>query len=113
VKRTIWIADAHRITAKGFTGRAGTTKHASAIERIDCIKIDAEGSDFEIIKGARSTIEKFRPVIMLETDNLARFAGSKSDVISFLERLGYFTSEFKFDHSIDLLCMPTEKAAGI
>jgi hypothetical protein len=50
---------------------------------------------------------------MLETDNLARFAGSKSDVISFLERLGYFTSEFKFDHSIDLLCMPTEKAAGI
>ena len=44
-----------------------------AVERIDCIKIDAEGSDFEIIKGARSTIEKFRPIIMLETDNLARF----------------------------------------
>jgi FkbM family methyltransferase len=84
-----------------------------AIERIDCIKIDAEGSDFEIIKGARSTIEKFRPVIMLETDNLARFAGSKSDVISLFERLGYFTSEFKCDHSIDLLCMPTEKAAEI
>ena len=33
-----------------------------AVERIDCIKIDAEGSDFEIIQGARSTIEKFRPI---------------------------------------------------
>jgi FkbM family methyltransferase len=84
-----------------------------AIERIDCIKIDAEGSDFEIIKGARSTIEKFRPVIMLETDNLARFGGSKSDVISFLERQDYSISAFKCDHSSDLLCMPAEKAAGI
>jgi FkbM family methyltransferase len=84
-----------------------------AVKRIDCIKIDAEGSDFEIIKGARSTIEKFRPVIMLETDNLGRFGGSKSNVISFFERLDYSLSELKCDHSIDLLCIPVEKAAGI
>lgn len=84
-----------------------------AIQRIDCIKIDAEGSDFEIIKGARNTIEKFRPVIMLETDNLGRFGGSKSDVISFLNRVGYSSSEFKCEHSTDLLCMPKERNGGI
>jgi len=82
-----------------------------AIERIDCIKIDAEGSDFEIIKGARNTIEKFRPVIMLEADHLARFSGSKSDVKSFFNRVGYSNSEFKCEHSIDLLYIPTEKQA--
>ena len=46
---------------------------------------------------------------MLETDNLARFGGSKSHVIRFFERLDYSISEFKCDHSIDLLCIPVEK----
>lgn len=31
------------------------------LERVDFIKIDTEGSEMEIIKGARETIEKFRP----------------------------------------------------
>lgn len=37
------------------------------LERVDYIKIDAEGSEEEIIKGAKKTIDKYRPIIQAET----------------------------------------------
>ena len=35
-------------------------------ERIDLIKIDAEGSEYDILLGARETIKKYKPKILLE-----------------------------------------------
>ena len=35
------------------------------VERVDFIKIDSEGSEAEILKGAKSTIERFHPVIAM------------------------------------------------
>jgi hypothetical protein len=37
------------------------------IEAFDFIKIDAEGAETAIIRGASETIKKFRPIIQLET----------------------------------------------
>ena len=36
------------------------------VERIDYIKIDAEGGEIDIIKGAKSTLKKFKPVLSVE-----------------------------------------------
>jgi FkbM family methyltransferase len=76
------------------------------ISVVDCIKIDAEGSDFEVIRGARRTIERCRPAVILETDHLGRFGSSKLDVSRFFESIDYSISEIKCDHSSDLLCLP-------
>jgi FkbM family methyltransferase len=36
------------------------------LERLDYLKIDAEGAEEQIMAGARATIEKFRPIIQME-----------------------------------------------
>tara|TARA_R110000824_G_scaffold219941_1_gene406936 strand:+ start:922 stop:1605 length:684 start_codon:yes stop_codon:yes gene_type:complete len=35
-------------------------------EKIDLIKIDVEGFEFEVLCGAKETIEKYRPIIIIE-----------------------------------------------
>lgn len=36
------------------------------IDKVDLIKIDAEGMEFDVLNGLQKTIERFRPVIFLE-----------------------------------------------
>ena len=62
-----------------------TTIDELLLDDISFIKIDAEGSEFSILKGGRKTIAKFRPYILLEIwedDN-------KDNIISFLEEMDY------------------------
>lgn len=36
------------------------------LNRLDYIKIDVEGAEYEVIKGAKNIIEKYRPIIQME-----------------------------------------------
>jgi FkbM family methyltransferase len=36
------------------------------LERLDFIKLDCEGADIEILSGARQTLQRFRPTVVLE-----------------------------------------------
>lgn len=55
------------------------------------LKIDAEGAEFLVLKGALKTLEKFKPVILAElSDPLLKAKGSSAaDVMQMLESLGY------------------------
>ena len=76
------------------------------LDRLDVVKIDVEGADFEVIKGACQTIKRFRPVIWLETHHLSRFGAAPSDVVEYLEPLGYTCTEQENERSMDMLCVP-------
>lgn len=76
------------------------------LARVDFIKIDAEGSDFEVLKGSSRTIEKFRPKIFIEVNHLSRFGGSISDVRRFFEDCRYEVTDVKGNYSLDLLGTP-------
>ena len=39
------------------------------IERVDFIKIDTEGAEKKIIKGAKNTIKKFKPRMVIAADH--------------------------------------------
>ena len=60
--------------------------------QIDFIKIDVEGSEYDVLTGAIKTIEKFKPVILYECSNIIRnLLKSENTKQSFnlLQKLGY------------------------
>jgi FkbM family methyltransferase len=52
------------------------------IEKVDLIKIDTDGYEFEILKGAKNILEKDKPVLIIETNNDQR-------IINFCKDLNY------------------------
>lgn len=63
----------------------------SAIPRADFIKIDVEGFELQVLRGARQTLEKFRPRLFIEVDdtNLQAQGDSAQELICELEGHGY------------------------
>jgi FkbM family methyltransferase len=60
-------------------------------KRIDLIKIDTEGSEYDIIKGGFETIKKYRPKILLEynPNNIEQCGNSLEQLNSLIEDLNY------------------------
>jgi hypothetical protein len=63
----------------------------AALERVSVIKIDAEGSELAILKGAMDTLRRFSPALLLECEDrhLSRYGVSVSDVVRLLTSCGY------------------------
>jgi len=61
------------------------------LDRLDFIKIDAEGAELSILRGGRKALTDFRPVILAEVreDLNQRFGVSNKDVLGYLKSLGY------------------------
>ncbi len=62
-----------------------------SIEKVDLIKLDIEGSELLALKGARDTIEKFRPAIILGLNKEAFIANGYNveDLKKLLQELRY------------------------
>jgi FkbM family methyltransferase len=83
---------------------------AEAISRVDLILIDAEGADFEILKGAPAVLARFRPVVMAEVNHLEAFGGTEEAMRAFMTRLGYSARPLQSEFSRDLVFVPLERA---
>ena len=61
------------------------------IKSIDFIKIDVEGFEGALLRGASRSIKKFKPIVLIEIsqENLDRFKEDADDIIKFLEKIGY------------------------
>ena len=61
------------------------------LERVDLIKIDVEGFELHVLRGAAKTIERFRPKLFVEIDPayLAEFGSSVDGVEEFLSSFDY------------------------
>lgn len=59
-----------------------------ALADVTAIKLDAEGAEYEILRGARETLLRCRPVLTLEVEERHR-AGSTYAVPAYLDALGY------------------------
>ncbi|WP_203073567.1 FkbM family methyltransferase [Falsiroseomonas ponticola] len=84
--------------AKDYAGFGSVTveRHAVEVVTIDSlglhdlahVKVDAEGFEEEVLRGAAETLRRCRPVLSLEVEERHR-AGSTRDVPALLEGLGY------------------------
>jgi len=56
------------------------------LDRLDLVKIDIQGGELSALQGARETIKKHRPVLIIEIMNYSKGANATKE---FLESLGY------------------------
>lgn len=61
------------------------------LAQVDLIKIDVEGAELPVLKGAGNVLARFRPYLVIEIQHeTSEQAGYKaSDILEFLEPLGY------------------------
>ncbi len=67
----------------------------NAVSRLDFIKIDVEGFEMEVLKGAYTTLQKYKPRLFVELDdaNLIKQGSSAAGVCSYLLKFGYIIYE--------------------
>jgi FkbM family methyltransferase len=60
------------------------------IERVDCLKIDVDSFDFEVLRGAERTLAERNPVVVVELNHaLAHRNQSVGEALAWLARRGY------------------------
>lgn len=74
-----------------------------SLEKIDLVKIDVEGAEFNVLLGAVEVINRFRPLILIEIKDINR-----ENVLNFLESKQYkFFGPFSYGENY--LCIPAER----
>lgn len=98
-----------KIFYKNFQGRK--TKNKTQLEsialddlnlnEINIIKIDTQGYNYEILNGAKKTLEKNFPILIIEGWNLDIYQQdfNLGDQISFLNKSGYILLDIESSHS--------------
>ena len=92
-----WASTAKTYGALG-EARVAERRVTVAMRRLDgfgltdltAVKLDAEGAEYEVLRGARDTLLRCRPVLSVEIEERHR-AGSTWAVPAFLDALGYDT----------------------
>jgi hypothetical protein len=61
------------------------------LTRVDVVKIDVEGAEVLVLRGARETLMRFHPKLVMEVlpDHLANLNTSVEELLSLLNELGY------------------------
>ena len=60
------------------------------IDRLDCLKIDVDSFDFEVLRGAAETLERFDPWVVVELNHaLAKRGQSPPEALEWLAARGY------------------------
>jgi FkbM family methyltransferase len=96
------------------------------LERWDAMKLDAEGSELAVLRGAQSSLDKFRPALILEINAVVLEQGgiSPSGVADFLLEHGYCLFRLGFRrlepwdpakpaNFSEALCLPGERAKEV
>lgn len=100
------------------TTNATTLDTAFQKQRLDFIKIDTQGHEFEILQGAKLTIERFQPLLLCEVfeENRTKvFDLMKSwNYVIFTEtKDGFLSTSLPSSGWVDVFLIPQEKVEGV
>jgi FkbM family methyltransferase len=75
------------------------------------MKIDVQGTEAQVLRGAAETIKRDRPLMVIEVEApcLAMFGDSPSDLFAFVRSLGYYIFYVEHEYPCDHLAVPIEK----
>jgi FkbM family methyltransferase len=84
----IWGKDAEKAKYPFVTVDRFVIEHAVA--KIDCLKIDVDSFDFEVLQGAEETLRAHDPYVVVELNHaLSQRQQSNAEALAWLSRLGY------------------------
>ena len=63
----------------------------SGVSRVDAIKIDVEGAEFLVLKGAQKTLDRYHPMVLVEViePQLQAMGASSAGIVALLRAHGY------------------------
>lgn len=66
-------------------------KTKTGVEKVDLIKVDIEGAEYDFLRGASETIKAFKPMILMEIEEhrLVKYNATAGNVFEFMAHLGY------------------------
>lgn len=73
-------------------------------KEVDYIKIDVEGHELKVLKGAVNTIKQFYPIMVVEENGSAEVwnKGVKNEALNFLKEMGYeIVAQTKTDYILE------------
>lgn len=75
------------------------------IKKVNFMKLDTEGAELYILRGSKRTIQRDRPIILMEYNetNMKQCGVIKEEIDQFLMEMGY---EWKLISNEDILCTP-------
>jgi FkbM family methyltransferase len=79
------------------------------LSKCDLIKLDLEGYELFALKGAKATIKKNKPVLVLEVNprHMSRFGHKPKQLYEFIESLGYkVVDQWGIEAQLDIICIP-------
>jgi len=85
---------------------------SNKIDKINFIKVDIEGGEYNFLQGARQSILKYRPLLVLELNEqlLERSNASINRVLDFTSDLSY--RGYRINESFDVLFIPLEELSN-
>jgi len=127
--RASWTLDGSSPTSKDETLEFTTLDQyfGNDHKRLDFMKIDVDGYEYRVIKGARETIQTFRPILFLEIGRwtMEEVGDRPEELVDLLADLGYcflnpdgskryssprhLLDAIPFHQAKNILCIPDEK----
>jgi FkbM family methyltransferase len=75
--------------------------HRVGVEKLSMIKIDVEGGEQDVLRGAEETLKRYRPVVVCETgDSMGRFGDCVAGLRAHMAERGYRALDLKTSKEI-------------
>jgi FkbM family methyltransferase len=76
----------------------------AGVTRVDAIKIDVEGAEFMVLKGAVEILDRYRPVVSAELidEGLKEMGANSAEVVAFMRSHGYEPQQYEEQNMVFL-----------